>query len=207
MYRLVVLKARSRPTREETRRRLFVAAAAVFGEHGVVGASIDQIATAAGFSRGAFYSNFNSKDELAVAMLEDHLERSQIRNRELLARHSDPTTFVQALRDDVGHEDDPLHQSPLLQIELMLYVARTPELRPALGEHLRVMRGLVGDITVTTLKNRGVTVDVGAVQLGTILVAIEDGLRLHRIIDPASTPADAFFDALDQLQRLLTSRR
>jgi hypothetical protein len=123
------------------------------------------------------------------------------------ARRRDPTTFVQALRDDVAHEDDPPHQSPPLQIELMLYVARTPELRPALGQHLRVMRGLVGDIAVTTLKNRGASVDVGAVQLGTILVAIEDGLRLPRIIDPESTPADSFFDALDQLQRLLTFRR
>jgi hypothetical protein len=42
-------------------------------------------------------------------------------------------------------------------------------------------------------------------QLGIILVALEDGLRLHRLIDPASTPADAYFDALDTLQRLATT--
>jgi AcrR family transcriptional regulator len=199
----MVSRDRSRPTREETRRRLFVAAGATFAEQGVAGASIDQITAAAGFSRGAFYSNFASKDELAMAMLEDHLERSQLRNRGLLARHPDPNTFVQALRDDVADEDDPLHQSPLLQIELMLYVARTPELRPALGEHLRVMRGLVGEIVTSILQHRGLEIDVEPDALGTILVAIEDGLRLQRIIDPGSTPPNAFYDALEQLQRML----
>lgn len=196
-------RGRVRPTREETRQRIFTAAAGVFAEHGVAGASIEQIAAAAGFTRGAFYSNFSSKDELAVAMLDDHLAQSEVRNRALLDRHRDPGSFVQALRDDSRHGDDVLHRSPLLQIELMLYVARTPELRPGLGRHLQTMRGLVADIAATTLglDRRDPDVD----QLGIILVALEDGLRLHRIIDPAATDDDAFFDALEALQRLALS--
>jgi AcrR family transcriptional regulator len=198
-------RVRVRPTRGETRQRIFAAAAGVFAEYGVAAATIEQIAAAAGFTRGAFYSNFTSKDELAVAMLDDHLARSQAHNRGLLDRHPDPGSFVQALRDDLGRDDDPLHQNPLLQIELMLYVARTPELRPGLGDHLRTMRSLVGDIAATTLRASGADIDIEPEQLGTVLVAIEDGLRLHRLIDPDSTPADAFVDALDALQRLVTS--
>jgi hypothetical protein len=87
----------------------------------------------------------------------------------------------------------------------MLYVARTPELRPALGEHLRTMRTLVGEIVTSTLRASGVEPpSVEPEQLGTILVALEDGLRLHRIIDPDSTPPDAFFTALEALGRLVT---
>jgi AcrR family transcriptional regulator len=192
-----------RPTRDETRQRIFAAAAGVFAESGVAAASIEQIAAAAGFTRGAFYSNFMSKDELAAAMLDDHLARSQAYNRRLLDHHRDPRSFVQALRDEPGRQDDPLHQSPLLQIELMLYVARTPELRPSLGAHLRAMRSLVGDIASTTLRESGTDVDIEPEQLGAILVAVEDGLRLHRLIDPDSTPADAFLEALDALQKLI----
>src|SRR5829696_8812830 len=107
-------RPRTRPTREETRSRLFEAAATAFAEHGVAGATIEQIASAARFSRGAFYSNFESKDELAVAMLEDHLARSETHNRGLLDGHADPASFVSALRADVGREDDPLHRNPLL---------------------------------------------------------------------------------------------
>jgi AcrR family transcriptional regulator len=196
-----------RPTRDETRRGLFAAAAGVFAEVGVAGASIEQIASAAGFTRGAFYSNFAGKDELAVAMLEDHLARSQVRNRALLRDHPDARGFVEALRDDSGHEDDPLHHNPLLQVELMLYVARTPELRPRLGEHLRTMRSLVGEIAGSIVRAARPEARVDPEALGTILVALEDGLRLHRLVDPASTPADAFPDALDQLESILLAGR
>lgn len=198
-----VSRARTRPTREETRQRIFEAAAGVFAEHGVAGATIEQIASAAGFTRGAFYSNFAGKDELAVAMLEDHLARSQAHNRALLDSHAEPAAFVQALRADEGREDDPLHRNPLLQVELMLYVARTPELRPALGRHLATMRALVGEIAASTVSAARPGLDLEPARLGMALVAIEDGLRLHRLIDPDSTPADAFVEVLDWLQRLV----
>lgn len=196
---------RVRPTRDETRQRIIAAAADVFAEHGVVGTTVEQIALAAGFTRGAFYSNFTTKEELAVAMLEEHLAVSQLHNRALLDRHPDPITFVDALRDDVGR-DDPLHRNPLLQVELMLYVARTPELRPVLGAHLRSMRGLVGELAATTLRANGVDLRIDPHQLGTVLVALEDGLRLHRLIDPDSTPADAFLDTLALLHRVMTGQ-
>ena len=194
---------RTRPTREETRARLFEAAAEVFAEHGVAGATIGQITSTAGFTRGAFYSNFSGKDELAVAMLEDHLDRSSRHNRALLGAHGEPGSFVEALRADEGREDDPLHQNPLLQVELMLYVARTPELRPALGRHLATMRQLVGGIAAATITAARPDLDLDPDRLGMALVALEDGLRLHRLIDPDSTPGDAFVETLDWLRELL----
>jgi AcrR family transcriptional regulator len=196
-------RARVRPTREETRQRLFVAAAGVFAEHGVGATTVEQLTSAAGMTRGAFYSNFATMEGLAAAMLDDHLEHSWAHNRELAEHNPDPTDLVRALRDETTRRDDPLHTNPLLQIELMLFVARTTELRPALGDHLRSMRTLVGDIAVAALRERGVEPPVPREQLGMILVALEDGLRLHRLIDPDSTPADSFYDALDALQRLV----
>jgi AcrR family transcriptional regulator len=195
-------RVRIRQTREETRQRLFAAAAGVFAEHGVGAATVEQVTSAAGLTRGAFYSNFSTMEELAAAMLDDHLARSWAHNRALASYHPDPLDLVQALRDDASRRDDPLHANPLLQIELMLFVARTPELRSAVAEHVRTMRILVSDIADNALRARGVESRVPPEQLGMILVALEDGLRLHRLIDPDSTPADAFYDALDALQQL-----
>lgn len=186
-----------------TRQRIFAAAATVFAERGVAGATIGQIAAEAGFTRGAFYSNFRTTDEVALAMLDDHLARSHDHNRSLLAANPDAKSLVRALRRDEGREDDPLHQNPLLQVELMMHVARTPELRSRMGEQLQAMRGLLGEIAAKALADKRPDVDVDPHRLGTILVAIEDGLRLHRIIDPASTPAGAFLDALDLLEQLV----
>jgi hypothetical protein len=67
-------------------------------------------------------------------------------------------------------------------------VADAPELRPVLGAHLQAMRSLVGEIAATTVRASGVDLAVGPAELGTILVAVEDGLRLHRLIVPDSTP-------------------
>jgi len=56
--------------RKQTRQRLIDAAFTVFGEHGLHAATVEQITEAAGFSRGAFYSNFSSKEELFFAAID-----------------------------------------------------------------------------------------------------------------------------------------
>ena len=105
-------RVRTRPTRDDTREKLFEAAARVFEERGIGAASIETIAAAAGFTRGAFYSNFASKDDLIVAMLEDHVERSLEHHRKLLARHDNLTDFVAALRATERSRHDPLGRAP-----------------------------------------------------------------------------------------------
>ena len=91
-------RVRTRPTRDDTRDKLFEAAARVFEQLGIGGASIEAIAAAAGFTRGAFYSNFKSKDELIIAMLEVHVEQSIGRIRDLLDKHSNLADFIDALK-------------------------------------------------------------------------------------------------------------
>lgn len=59
------------PRRRATRERLVAAASDVFASTSVEAASVEQICEAAGFTRGAFYSNFEDKDELLVALV-DH---------------------------------------------------------------------------------------------------------------------------------------
>ncbi|WP_228640184.1 TetR/AcrR family transcriptional regulator [Microtetraspora sp. AC03309] len=63
-----------RVPREEVRRRLLAEAARVFAERGYVDARLEDIAHAAGFTKGAVYSNFGSKQELFAAVLSDGAE-------------------------------------------------------------------------------------------------------------------------------------
>ena len=106
-------RVRTRPTRDETRDKLFEAAARMFEQHGIGGASIEAIAAAAGFTRGAFYSNFESKDELIIAMLEDHVAQSIQRNMDILAQHDDLDDFIAALKTMDRSRQDPLGRSPI----------------------------------------------------------------------------------------------
>ena len=196
-------RVRTRPTRDDTRDKLFEAAARVFEEQGINAASIEAIAAAAGFSRGAFYSNFKSKDELIIAMLEDHVEQSIRRGLELLALHRNPADFIDALKNLDRSQQDPLGRSPLLHMEMILFVARAEKRRPELAKRLRARRKLVAEIVETVSKTGGRKVTLDPAWSGAILLALEDGFRLHRLIDPETTPPDSFLRAIGDLQRAI----
>ena len=194
-------RVRTRPTRDETRDKLFEAAARVFEEQGIGGASIEAIAAAAGFTRGAFYSNFASKDELIIAMLEDHVAQSIRRSLDLLAKHQNLDDFLDAFKRMDRTQQDPLGRSPLLHMEMILFVARAEKRRPELAKRLRARRKLIADIVETTLNDSGRPASVNPAWTAAVVLALEDGFRLHRLIDPETTPADSFLRALSDLRR------
>jgi AcrR family transcriptional regulator len=196
-------RVRTRPTRDDTREKLFEAAARVFEEQGIGGASIEAIAATAGFSRGAFYSNFTSKDELIIAMLEDHVAQTMRRNLDLLARHSNIDDFIAALKTMDRSQQDPLGRSPLLHMEMILFVARAEKRRPELAKRLRARRKLIVDIVEATSKNSGSNRALNATWTAAVVLALEDGFRLHRLIDPETTPADSFLRAITDLQKAI----
>jgi AcrR family transcriptional regulator len=196
-------RTRTRPTRDDTRDKLFEAAARVFEDQGIGGASIEAIAAAAGFTRGAFYSNFTSKDELIIAMLENHVEQSIRRMHELLARHKTLADFIDALKTMDRSQQDPLGRSPLLHMEMILFVSRAEKRRPELAKRLRARRKLIADIVATTAKNSGRNGVLSPAWAGAVVLAMEDGFRLHRLIDPDTTPADSFLRAIGDLQRAI----
>lgn len=194
-------RVRTRPTRDDTRDKLFEAAARVFEQDGIGGASIEAIAAEAGFTRGAFYSNFRSKDELIFAMLEDHVEQSIRRNMEILAQHKNLDDFIAALKTMDRSRQDPLGRSPLLHMEMILVVARAEKRRPELAKRLRARRKLIADIVEATLKDNGTGETLNPPWLASVVLALEDGFRLHRLIDPETTPADSFWRAIADLRR------
>ena len=194
-------RVRTRPTRDDTRDKLFEAAARVFEQDGIGGASIEAIAAEAGFTRGAFYSNFKSKDELIIAMLEDHVEQSIQRNMEILAQHTNLDDFIAALKAMDRTRQDPFGRSPLLLMEMILFVARAETRRPELAKRLRARRKLIADIVETTLKDSAKGDTLNPPWMASVVLALEDGFRLHRLIDPETTPADSFLRAITDLRR------
>jgi len=193
-------RVRTRPTRDDTRQRLFLAAARLFETQGIGATSIDAIAAEAGFTRGAFYSNFPGKDDLIVAMLEDHAVKSLAHYRQLLAEHADAGEFVAAMRAAERSREDPLGRTPLLHMELILFIARSGERRAELAEHLRAGRASITEMVAGAYKDRDIDPDWA----GAMLLAMQDGFRLHRLLDPDTTPEDSFERSVAELERLLT---
>ena len=112
------------------------AASAVFAERGIIGASVEEICETAGFTRGAFYSNFASKDELVLALLQHELESQYTAAQAAIASVTasagaggDPATLIATaleVFESAGRMD---REWILTQQELLLHAARQPEVR------------------------------------------------------------------------------
>src|SRR5258705_157974 len=84
-----------------------------------------------------------------------------------------------------------------------LFVARAEKRRPELAKRLRARRKLIADIVETTSKNSGRNPALNPAWTGAMILAMDDGFRLHRLIDPETTPADSFLRAIGDLERAI----
>src|SRR5579871_3824335 len=94
------MKARKRLTREEskevTRLRLIEAAERLFIRRGFDDASVEEISELAGYSRGAFYSNFENKEQVFLAVIDRCLPKAL---NDILHRESEPEQRMSAVRE------------------------------------------------------------------------------------------------------------
>jgi AcrR family transcriptional regulator len=90
---------RMKRTRSNTRARLLAAASTVFSESGFQAATVEDVCSAAGFTRGAFYSNFTSKDELFLALWDVEALRVPAAAEALAARRASLRSAVGTLID------------------------------------------------------------------------------------------------------------
>ncbi len=165
--------APTRLTRAEqqarTRERLLAAAADAFAEHGFDGASIDDITARAGFSRGAFYSNFADKSDLLVQLCEAHIDR--FARAELPAILAVPEQEqLAAVARWLVQEEPPLET--LLVVELARQRHR-PEIAATLDRVLAtVIDGIEGLLTVEGSQLAGLGRDEVQARSRAVLAAV-----------------------------------
>jgi AcrR family transcriptional regulator len=136
--------------RQQTRDYLLSAAAQVFAERGFHGASLDEVAAVAGFTKGAVYSNFTSKEDLFLALFEAHYERemaallSTLEDRDDLPPEGRLSDFVALIREQTRQAG---RNFGLLYQEFWLYAARNPSARDQLtridDENIRLIAGVI----------------------------------------------------------------
>ncbi|MDN5976492.1 TetR/AcrR family transcriptional regulator [Acidipropionibacterium jensenii] len=178
--------------REATRQRLAWAAIRVFARKGVDGASVEEICEEAGFTRGAFYSNFESKNDLCLDVLQRSIDQTyQTLSTQLPRVSASELPIEQKLDRAVSLflstvSTDP--QTILAINEIRLQAARDPELRPAyraLNESCTpALRDLVADVIAANDVRLGISVD----DLLSIMRTLYDQQMIEAII--SGNPAD-----------------
>ncbi len=186
--------------RAQTTQRLLDAAAVVFARLGFHAATLDDIATAAGHTKGAVYSNFTSKDSLFLALLDRHLD-DQLAQVEQLATTMSDAELRTKLRTASSQQMTAGASFGLLMLEFWLYAARDPEASVALAERYRRMRDRIAVMITERDAERGTTESRSPSEAAALVLALDAGLFLQHLIDPdAITPelrAKAITDVID----------
>jgi AcrR family transcriptional regulator len=122
-----------RESRDATRARLIAAAEKIFIRFGFDASSVERIAEAAGFSRGAFYSNFRNKDELFIAVLNKRRLAISSALGEIVRREPNIAKRLQAVRDWYVNQEQQ-KQWIILETEFTLRAIRNRAVKVRLAE-------------------------------------------------------------------------
>ena len=118
----------------------------IFARDGFGACRIEEIAAAAGRTRGAFYTHFESKAELFFALLQEEVDKHAARIRTVLEERKTFEDRVAALREYYANRIAD-REWGMLVLEFKLFAARHPRLRPQLAAiHRRIRASMKIDV-------------------------------------------------------------
>jgi AcrR family transcriptional regulator len=167
-----------------TRAALLRSASHSICEHGIQGASIDRIAAQAGYTKGAFYANFASKEELFLVMLDEKFAAELERLEAAMAGSDEPADEARkAAQEFVTYVNrDP--EWPRLYQEFAAHAARNDEFRAEFAARQRALRARMADVFARWTSALGVEPVLPHADVAAMTFIMADGFLLDRIIDP-----------------------
>ena len=187
--------------RQQTRDYLLSAAERVFAERGFHAATLDEVAAAAGFTKGAVYSNFKNKEDLFLALIEAAYPREMAALKQTLEGSEIPPEarlgdFVGLIRTEVARTPE---NWGALYLEFTLYALRNPTARERLNELERADIDAIAEIIGSHAQRETVPAERSA----RIIVALFRGISLMRALDPDAAGEDLLEEAVAFVTRAL----
>jgi AcrR family transcriptional regulator len=177
----------------------------VFLHRGFHAASLDEIAEEAGYTKGAVYSNFASKDDLFLAVLDDYFKRRADAYREIVPAHADLDDAYRAVarfwRD--ANEREP--EWARLVAEFLIHASRHEPLRNAAREVRERGLDAISAIVAPIAARQGLEFTLPLKQVIRGSGALNRGLAIEQLLDP-DLPAALFEEAHVAYMRGLTRR-
>ncbi len=190
----------TRLTREQrkanTRERLLAAARGAFAESGFHGASVEEIASRAGFSTGALYSNFDGKEDLFLVLMEREIDEHAREIAEAVAQRPSVSERATggARRWMTMIEREP--ELLLLFMEFWAYGVRDAAVRPKVAARFAQIRRLLTRLIEDGVEEFKLELALPAEQLAVAVDALADGIARQRLADPAAVPDELMGNVL-----------
>jgi AcrR family transcriptional regulator len=166
-----------------TRAALLEAAIRSISKEGFEGASVERISRAAGYTKGAFYASFRSKEELFLTILDEKFAQEVERLEGTLSGAGDPVAEVKAAVEGFLEQiaEDP--SWPRLYQEFAVYAARNPRFRQQLVARQRGLRKRMAQIFLRWSHQIGLEPPLPPEEIAAITYCMADGFLLARILD------------------------
>jgi AcrR family transcriptional regulator len=194
--------SRQQARTDATRGKLLDAAESIFARDGFEAARLEDIAAQAGYTRGAFYANFQGKEDIFFALLERWVGTRIAEVNALIAHQETSAKLLRALREDYVRKIRDRRFS-LLSLEFKLFALRHPEAHARLRGRQRRLRATSAELLrrITRVTGRALPVSCLAAAVG--FGALSNALSLEHSVDPSMvTEQDTrdllgvFFDAM-----------
>ena len=180
--------------RERTRQRVRQAALELFVEQGFGVTSVEAIVARAGYTRGAFYSNFADKEELFLELVMDKLE-GHIESATAVVDRSSPDRLLTDLRAWSQQQHDP--DWVVLLAELRAHALRRPGVRQGLAEHDRREREAYAIAIDALFDDAGVPPPMAPATLALIVQALRQSIPVQQLLEPDVVGEGDLFDMLE----------
>jgi AcrR family transcriptional regulator len=186
------LDGRSRAARAEgrdSRDALLEAALQAFAERGYKDASLDQIAEQAGYSKGALYWHFPSKDDLFFALLKERIDKPWRQTIDLLASAAPDRDMGPEASKSFARVLSGQRELLLINQEYWSQAVRDPKLRTRYAKRQAALRSALAAAIAARLEHLGAPpLDDGGQEMATAFMSLTAGLAQEKLIDPRAVP-------------------
>ncbi|MEU8519900.1 TetR/AcrR family transcriptional regulator [Streptomyces sp. NBC_01216] len=177
--------------RPRTRAALLKAALETFAEHGFHAATIEQVCERAGYTRGAYYSNFAGKEELFLALFDEHSERTVVRLAEAIDGLPAEEYTLGRLAELASRVEPDERDWYLVTTEFTLHAIRDPQAAWVLARHDARLRAEIARGLTAVLRRAGRELTVDADRFARLMIALREGGLAQSYVEPEELPPGA----------------
>jgi len=174
---------------QRNRAAVLEAARRVFIERGYTGATLEAIAEEAGFSKGVMYSQFASKPDLLLTILEKRIEERARENERIVADHSGSKGLRAILGTAINHAVKDAAWA-LLLIEFRALAARDVEVSRRCAELDRRTVQLLANLLQRLFDQAAISPPFAIGAVAQFILALDSGIALERASNPSAVPSD-----------------
>ena len=187
---MVLTRLTREQSKAQTREKLHAAARSVFARRGFHGSSVEEIASEAGYSTGALYSNFEGKEDLFLVLMEREIDEHA---REIAQAVEERPSIAERAQGGAQQWMTMIDREPellLLFMEFWAYGVRDPQMRPKVAARFAQVRALLTKLISDGMREFELELEISPEHLAVAIDALADGIARQKLADPQAVPDD-----------------